>query len=54
MRHIGNNRKRDRKVNRMLREWGHAVLRLWDEDVKKRPEWCVGRIKNVLDQEVHA
>ena len=38
VRHIDNNRRRDRKVNRVLRKQGHAVLRLWDEDVKKRQE----------------
>ena len=30
VRHIDSNRKRDRKVNRTLREQGHLVLRLWD------------------------
>ena len=49
--HIEDNRKRDRKVNRILRAQGHPVLRLWDEDVKKRPQWCVERIKNALNQE---
>ena len=54
VKHIESNRKRDKKVNMMLSEQGQAVLRLWDEDVKKRPEWCVEKIKEVLDQEVHA
>ena len=47
--HIGSNRKRDRKVNRALRERGYAVLRLWDTDIKKRPERCVNRIRKALD-----
>ena len=51
VKHIGSNRKRDRKVNRTLRVQGHPVLRMWDENVKKRPQWCVERIKNALDQE---
>ena len=49
VKHIESNRKRDRKVNRTLREQGHAVLRLWDIDVRKRPGWCVGRIRKVLE-----
>ena len=48
VRHIDSNRKRDRKVNRTLREQGHPVLRLWDIDVRKRPERCVGKIRNAL------
>ena len=41
VKHIESNRKRDRKVNRVLRTQGILVLRLWDTDVKKRPGWCV-------------
>ena len=48
VRHIGSNRKRDRKVNRLLREQGRLVLRLWDVDVRKRPGWCVDKIHNTL------
>ena len=48
VRHIESNRKRDRKVNRTLREQERPVLRLWDTDVRKRPEWCVGRIRKKL------
>lgn len=47
--HIGKNRERDRKVNRELAKRGHAVLRLWDTDIRRRPEWCVERIKEALD-----
>ena len=36
VKHIGSNRKRDRKVNRTLRGQGHVILRLWDTDVRKR------------------
>ena len=49
VKHIENNRRRDRKVNRTLRAEGRLVLRLWDADVRKRPGWCVGRIKKALD-----
>ena len=48
MKHIGDNRKRDRKVNRTLRGQGRLVLRLWDADVQKRPGWCVVRISATL------
>ena len=50
VKHIESNRRRDRKVNRVLRERGQPFLRLWDTDVKKRPEWCVGRIRQVLER----
>ena len=49
VRHIESNRKRDRKVSRVLKERGQPFLRLWDTDVKKRPEWCVGRIRKMLE-----
>ena len=52
VKHIESNRKRDRMVNRILREQGWPVLRLWDEDVKKRPGWCVGRIWKALGGKV--
>lgn len=48
--HIEGNRRRDRKVNRVLGERGHAVLRLWDTDIRKRPEWCAERIREALDR----
>ena len=51
VKHIESNRKRDRKVNRVLREQDQPFLRLWDTDVKKRPEWCVGRIKKALNSQ---
>lgn len=50
VKHIGDNRKRDRKVNRELRKRGHVVLRLWDTDVRKRPKWCVARIRRALGE----
>ena len=51
VKHIENNRKRDRKVNRVLRERGYAVLRFWDTDIRKRPEWCLERIVEALSSE---
>ena len=51
VKHIESNRKRDRKVSRTLKGQGRLVLRLWDTDVKKRPGWCVVRIRKVLDDQ---
>lgn len=49
VKHIGSNRKRDEVVNQTLRERGHAVVRLWDTDIRRRPGWCVARIMRALD-----
>ena len=48
VKHIESNRKRDRKVNKVLRERGYVVLRLWDTDIKRRPERCVSKIRREL------
>ena len=39
------NRKRDRRADRNLRGIGWHVLRIWEHDLKKRPDVCVARIK---------
>ena len=49
VKHIESNRRRDRKVNRTLKRQGHLVFRLWDTDVKRRPEWCAAKIREVLN-----
>jgi len=46
--HIAGNRKRDRIVNRKLRKDGYLVIRLWDEDIYKRSEWCGEKIKKSI------
>jgi len=46
--HIAKNRKRDQTVNRRLRKEGYVVVRFWDSDVYKRPDWCVDEIKKRL------
>ena len=48
VKHIESNRKRDEEVNEILRKRGHAVLRLWDTDIRRRPEWCAARIVEAL------
>ena|SRR2546427_3219133 len=47
--HILKNRKRDREVSRELSKLGYAVVRLWDDDVFKNPEFCIGRIRKAQD-----
>jgi len=46
--HIAKNRKRDQTVNRRLRKEGYVVVRFWDSDVYKRPDWCLNEIKKLL------
>lgn len=48
LRHIGGNRRRDRLVNRSLKEQGYAVIRFWDTDISKRPERCARLIRAAL------
>ncbi len=47
--HIENNRKRDRKVNSILKKEGCKVIRLWDSDIHKRPDWCARQIQNRIN-----
>lgn len=42
---IENNMKRDVRISRKLRREGWAVLRIWEHDIKKRPEACVKKIE---------
>lgn len=46
--HISKNRKRDQAVNRRLRKDGYDIIRFWDIDVYKRPDWCINKIKKTL------
>ena len=41
---IEGNMKRDRKVSRKLRSDGWKVIRIWEHDIERRPEFCAGRI----------
>jgi len=43
------NQFRDRQVNRTLRKNGWRVIRIWEHDLAKRRNVCVGRIKATLD-----
>ncbi|MGI0060823.1 MAG: very short patch repair endonuclease [Nitrosotalea sp.] len=46
--HIARNRKRDKTVNRKLKTEGYSVIRFWDTDVYKRPDWCIDEIRKRL------
>ena len=41
---IEGNMKRDRHVSRKLRRDGWSVLRIWEHDIKRKPEMCKRKI----------
>ena len=41
---IANNRRRDRRVSRILRSQGWRVIRVWEHQIKKHPAACVRRV----------
>jgi DNA mismatch endonuclease (patch repair protein) len=41
---IEGNMRRDRKVSRKLRRDGWSVLRIWEHDIKRKPEKCMQKI----------
>ena len=45
---IERNMGRDRKVTRKLRADGWSVVRLWEHDIERRPQSCIGRIRKSL------
>jgi DNA mismatch endonuclease (patch repair protein) len=46
--HIARNRQRDKKVNRLLMKQGYSVVRFWEDDILKRPDNCVTRLRTAL------
>ena|SRR2546428_6667359 len=46
--HIKKNRKRDRIVDRKLKNDGYSVVRFWDTDIYKRPDWCINEIRKLM------
>ncbi len=48
-RKIERNKKRDRQVNSQLKKEGWHVVRVWDYDVKRRLELCIGKILKTLN-----
>jgi DNA mismatch endonuclease (patch repair protein) len=45
---ITRNRERDARVDIALAELGWRVLRLWDFEVEREPETCLGRVVAIL------
>ena len=45
---IERNMARDKKVTGTLRRDGWLVVRLWEHDIEKSPEKCVGKIRRLL------
>lgn len=42
------NRARDQRVTQLLRTRGWRVIRIWEHDVRVRPQHCVSRVQKVL------
>lgn len=42
------NKARDGRVTRTLRKMGWKVVRIWEHDLAKNPQRCVGKIANLL------
>jgi len=38
------NMKRDAKVNRILRKEGWTVMRFWESDILKNPDYCIEKL----------
>jgi DNA mismatch endonuclease (patch repair protein) len=45
---ISSNKLRDRYVNKELRALGWSVIRLWEHDIKRRPQACIKRVQIAL------
>jgi DNA mismatch endonuclease (patch repair protein) len=45
---IQRNKARDRQINRLLRNAGWKVIRIWEHQLTASPERCVRRIKRKL------
>ena len=45
---IARNRRRDARISRTLRSLGYSVIRIWECQLRKRPEWCLKRMQRLL------
>ncbi len=43
-RKLGSNKKRDRRVNRVLHLEGWRIIRIWEHELNKNPDRCIKRI----------
>ena len=50
---IERNMKRDRHVSRRLRRDGWSVLRIWEHDIKRKPETCKRKIMRKVAERKH-
>ena len=50
---IEGNMRRDRKVSRKLRRDGWSVLRIWEHDIKRKPETCKRKIMRKVAERKH-
>ncbi|TAJ07575.1 MAG: very short patch repair endonuclease [Nitrospirae bacterium] len=46
---INRNIERDRKITRQLRRLGWHVIRLWESDIKAKPDQCLRRIRRTIE-----
>ena len=45
---IGYNRAKDRRINKILKNKGWKVVRIWESSLRKRPQTTIRRISNSL------
>ena len=50
---IEGNMRRDRKVSRKLRADGWSVLRIWEHDIKRKPDMCERKIMRKVAERKH-
>ncbi len=48
---IARNKRRDRAVNRNLRNNGWTVIRFWEHQLRTAPTLCVSKIQNMLEKQ---
>ena len=46
--------RRDRRVSRKLRRDGYSVVRLWEHDIERRPDFCIRRITRFMREDPSA
>jgi DNA mismatch endonuclease (patch repair protein) len=46
--HIQKNKKRDKAVNCQLKKNGYIVLRFWDNQIEKKMDLCIAKIKDAI------
>lgn len=47
---IARNKRRDRSVSRTLRELGYQVIRIWECELRTKPEKCLQRIRRAIEK----